>query len=366
MDTQPICQDTTTACLKIYTLGRFSVRFGDRVLSDETRRSRKLWRLFAYLFQNQDKEVPTETLADCLWPEEGIADPQGALHNLVYRLRRIFEGLRCGEPPVTINYSQVGYVLRLGPQAWSDVGAFTGLLRRASSVLQTDPAGAIETYREALALYRGDYLPGRSHEPWVVFAGRHYRRAYVDALEKLIELLRRPARFAEIVEVCEDAFSMGDFLDAEEIHCRFMEALAKQGRAVDALDHYEMVSKRLHAAYGRKPSEMMQSLNMVIRGQREELQAQPVDLQLSTIRQLLVGVDDIEGAYLCDRDAFRSILCLNDRQRNEHTGQKSFLGLLTVARANGQRPDETTLTGAMDALRTVLIANLRQGDIMSQ
>ena len=42
-------------------------------------------------------------------------------------------------------------------------------------------------------------MPGRGDEPWVVFAARYYRRAYVDALLTLVDLLRRPARYAEIM-----------------------------------------------------------------------------------------------------------------------------------------------------------------------
>ena len=107
------------------------------MLPDETRRSSKLWRLFTYLFGNRDKEVPTEILADYLWAGDVIADPQGALHNLIYRLRRIFDNLPCTDPPMKIEYSQVGYIARLGSEAWCDVDEFLVLTQRASSLHQT-------------------------------------------------------------------------------------------------------------------------------------------------------------------------------------------------------------------------------------
>ncbi len=352
--------------LEIYTLGRFIVRYGDIVFTENLPRSRKLWQLFIHLLMNHGREIPAETIITQLWDEDENADPGGALHNLIYRLRQLFHKLPCDEAPVTIEYSQVGYLLQLGPNAWYDLEDFLSLSQRASSAQHTDPADAIESYYQALSLYSGHYLPGRSSQPLVLSARRQYRRVFIDSLRGLVDLLRRPARYAEIVEVCEKALSIELFLEIDDIHYWFMEALAKLGREEDALEHYKMISRRLHADYARQPSKLMQRGYLMIRDRKDEFQNESLDLPLGSIRELLLGPDEFEGAYLCDRDFFRFLLRLGVRQRSSSSRSLSFLGLITITTPDGQHPRQGIRTRAAAELQRVLIAKLRHGDVICQ
>ena len=151
----------------------------------------------------------------------------------------------------------------------------------------------------------------------MVFAARYYRRAYVDALLTLVDLLRRPARYAEIMEVCVRALSIEDFLDTEQIHYYYMEALAKQGRTDDPMNHDERVARRLHFGVCKRALGVDAGPAQGNQGPQGQDQADAVELQVGLIRQLLVGTHEMEGAYLCDRDVFRERLRLNHRQRGE-------------------------------------------------
>ncbi len=349
--------------LEIHTFGRFVVRYGTRVLSDETRRSRKLWRLFLYLLRNADREVPAETIAEYLWDEDYTNNPQAALYNLIYRLRQLFG--RLSEPQVQIEYSQVGYSLQLSDTVWYDVREFLSLLQRATVLKDTDPSGAIESYWEALDLYDGHYLPGRSYELWVVAESRHYRRLYIDSLQHLLGLLRQPARYGDVVAVCEKALAIENFLDVEQLHYSYMEALAKEGRPEEALSHYQQISRLLYREYGRRPGQLLQGLQLMIKNHTPAMQNESSEGSLSELRGQLLAAVDQPGAYLCSRDVFRSLIEVESRQSGR-SDRPSALGLFSIVAREGQIPQQAVLARAMSTLQKILIGNLRQGDAVTQ
>lgn len=80
-----------TEPVKVYTLGRFVIKRGERTLSDVTSRSKKAWELFKYLIAHKDKTAHPELVLETLWPEQNYADPNVAMRALVYRLRQILE-----------------------------------------------------------------------------------------------------------------------------------------------------------------------------------------------------------------------------------------------------------------------------------
>ncbi len=352
--------------LEIRTFGRFSVRVGGWTLSDDARRSRKLWMLFLLLLHNRDREIPTDVIVQHLWGDEELDDPRGALHNLIYRLRRLVSIIPGNQPPLVVDYGHVGYVLRLDESVWYDADEFTSLLQRAASLRQTDPVEAAGHYLEAISLYEGHYLPGRSYELWVLAASRQYRRLYTNGLREVLELLRRPALHGEIMQICERALSIEPFLDVDELHHAYMEVLASEGRGQDAIAHYQHLAGRLQKEYGRRPSELLHGMYLTIREQREHLYSETAQLDLASIRDLLLRVEEPPGAYLCDRIAFRYLLGLEARQRRGVPTGQSFLGLFTVRASEDAAPRPAILGRAMAELQDILIRCLRRGDAVTQ
>ena len=100
--------------LQVKMFGEFSIRLGDRVLTDDVSRIKKVWILIEYLLVNRKSAVPQDKLIETLWNEEDSDNPVGALKNLVYRARSVLKTLDESIGPELIQYVTSAY-------AWNDV-----------------------------------------------------------------------------------------------------------------------------------------------------------------------------------------------------------------------------------------------------
>ncbi len=354
------------ARMQINTLGQFSIRCYDAILTEEARRSQKLWDLFTYFLRHRNHLISPQTIAEQLWPDNENADPRAAIQDLIYRMRKLFrQGKSAGEELIHIEFSQGSYRFQLGENCWCDVDEFMACTEEAARLGDEEPSRAIEAFLRSVDLYRGHYLPGWSHRPWLVPLRQYYRRVYVGNIVRLIELLRAQARYADIVEVCERAFMIESLVEAEDLHYGFMEALVKAGRPNDALEHYEFLSRLMKMQLDVQPGDSLQQLCRLIRSDREVIESEEVDHSLRSISDKLMRAEEVEGALLCDREVFRSLYRLEAR-RSERRDDHCFLGVITVADAAGEIPDRPVLDRVVPQLGEVLVANLRKGDAVTQ
>lgn len=335
------------------------------MISDKARRSQKLWKLFTYLLTNRSRLTRPETIVEHLWFESESADPKAALHNLLYRLRKLLhEELPRDRQPIEIEFSQGCYCLKMRGDCWCDVDVFSVLIEEAQELEGSDPVRAVEAYREAIGLYGGYYLPDYAYETWVLPIRYHYHRLYIESLGRLVELLRSASRYQEVLQLCEEAFLAEPLLEAENLHHRYMEALAKEGRTKDALEHYRFVRSRMHREMGVQVSDELRRLQKMIRADRNSFRTEKVEEDIGAVRSRLVGSEEYGGALVCDRDVFRHLYDLEAR-RSERKDERAVLLLFTVCGEAGDL-EESMLDRAMAELREVLVSNLRRGDAICQ
>ena len=110
-------------------------------------------RLLARLVVGAGSVVPVDQLAHVLWGDQPPADPTGAVHNLVSRLRGI---LRCSgcDHAVTVLTRPPGYLLDVA-EGNLDSARFAQLVDKARERLGDSPQAAAALLDEALALWRG-------------------------------------------------------------------------------------------------------------------------------------------------------------------------------------------------------------------
>ena len=206
-----------TQPVKIYTLGRFVIKRGERTLSDVTSRSRKAWELFKYLIAHRDKTAHPEVVLETLWPEQHYADPNVAIRALVYRLRQILEKeLAAPELAANITFGHGCYRWEQHYDCWLDIDRLESLCGQAQRAGGAKPEEAIAAYKEAVSLYLGDFLPDCAYQEWVLPARNHYRRVYLQAVIELAELLRKGGAWESSKP------RSGDFAEyyEEELHLR--------------------------------------------------------------------------------------------------------------------------------------------------
>ena len=250
---------TITKTIFVTTLGQFQVSSDGQVLTESAGRSYKLWDLFKLLLINRGKAIGPEQIMEILWPEQDLENDKGALRTLVYRLRKVLElGTEgCG----SINLQNGSYSLVLDESVEVDVDRFERLCRQGTALSEANPSMAMVHLKEAVNIYKGEFLTECSYFDWVLPARNYYHRLYLEAVMCLAQLLDYTGQHSDRARLCERALIVEPY--DEELHLIFMDALVKDGKRRQALSHYEYITSKLYRELGVKPSQAMRSLYQI-------------------------------------------------------------------------------------------------------
>ncbi|RME45836.1 MAG: PAS domain-containing protein [Chloroflexi bacterium] len=241
--------------LRIYLLGDTMVqRASGSIVGGPLWRRAKVRALLAYLSLQRGQAVHRNALIDALWPD---LEYPAALHNLnttVYNLRRSLEPtLKRGADSSYIHYEGDCYSLNSGPVHWLDAVVFETDIMLARR--EADPVRAAALYREALALYRGDFMSDLlGHDiRWCWMERERLRELYLAALEELGELLEQQGQEEEASRLYLKALAV----DAcRETACRRLMRLAmRRGDRAAAVAHYRRLSEALRRELEVVPSQ---------------------------------------------------------------------------------------------------------------
>ena len=343
----------------IYTLGKFFIRQGDAVISENTSRSKKMWEVFKYLLSNRDKSLFPETILDNIWPEKDYADPNTIMRAQMFRLRQALHTDHASlSLAANIVFSQGCYHWENKVDCWIDVDEFEKLATRAKMQAGKNQEEAIEIYDQAIKHYVGDYLPESAFSEWITPLRSFYHDIYLSCVFDLVDLLIRNHAYKEIIKLCEQALSIDYF--EEKIHIRLIEALLAEGFTVRARAHYNEATSAFYREMGIKPSDAMKSLYRLV-----GMETGSFELDLNTIQEGLKGKDIVNGAYLCDAELFRYFYKL-ERLRGERSGQSVLLCLMTLITQDYSQPPGNTLREVMQNLQDVIMDSLRKGDLVTR
>ncbi|MCL6525688.1 MAG: winged helix-turn-helix domain-containing protein [Thermaceae bacterium] len=181
--------------LEIHTLGGLQVRRRGELLSAKAFGRRQAYTLLKLLLAHRGQTLSKEELCECLWPGEDPRETQRRLHVLMHGLRQALE-TDPTQPQIVLREGE-GY--RFAPQVryFLDLERFEALLHEGEGLEGT---AALERYREALALYKGDFL---SDEPYADWA--ELERSYLR--ERAVGTLFRVAQIAEALHLVHEAQS---------------------------------------------------------------------------------------------------------------------------------------------------------------
>lgn len=240
------------APVEIITLGRFEVRVGGAPLTFPHKVPRRPLALLKALVAAGGREVPEVALIDALWPDLDGDAAAAALATALHRLRRL---LGHGGV-VTRRDGRLG----LDPERCRvDAWLLEQLLARAELVGLAGRRGEPQALAgEAIALYRGPFLPADLDQPWTTSMRERLRA-------RLLRLLAAVGRHHEELGRLEEAaawYERGLDLDdgAEALCRRAMAAYARLGRPAEALALYERCRRQLHAGLGVLPGPETEAL----------------------------------------------------------------------------------------------------------
>lgn len=343
--------------IRIQMFGCFEMEGNGAVLDEDKIRSGMMTKLMAYLLCFRKKEISTQELIEALWDETDSDNPAGALKNLVYRLRILlkktwdgYEFIVTGRGTYRVN-AELHLVL--------DTEEFERCCKAAEKTADTDEK--IRLYMEAVALYRGAFLPNVAGEYWAVSLSTYYHSMYLSSVKELAALLEEAGRYEEMSKICSAALKMEPL--EEDLYCLSVQALLRQNKLNLAKEQYHKAVDTLYENLGISPSKSLRKVyDEMLRQMHDE------EMSLETIKTAM-DEEEIDGAFLCEYGVFKKLYQL-EKRRAERFGISEYLALVTVSPLQNLKPDSQAyldiITEGMGELEAVLLHSLRAGDVITK
>lgn len=337
-------------------LGSFSVCRGEERIGDENSHSRKLFGVLGYLILNRKRRVSQSELIDLLWDDDSDANPVNALKTLLYRIRQMLLPLFPeGTAPILSNRG--GYIWNAQIECRVDIDSFEALSSRCADT-RLEAESRLQSGREALGLYRGEFMSKMGRQMWVIPIAVRLHNLYLETVLSCAALLEEKKEYTGMEALTARAIQV-DPLD-ERVCCALLRALVRQGKDSAALSQYEKTTELLYRSLGVRPSEELQEVYREIMASQQALET---DLEI--IQQQLRETARRPGAFACEYGFFREIYRLESR-RSVRSGICIHVALITVTNTDGSIPQLEALNATMERLQATLTESLRQGDVVSR
>ncbi|OIO93378.1 MAG: hypothetical protein AUK03_08290 [Anaerolineae bacterium CG2_30_64_16] len=270
--------------LRVYLFGGLTLTWDDRPLTAIAGRAARS--LFAYLITYRDRPHTRDLLAGVFWPDLPDAQARRRLSHALWQIGCVLDPLPASVPFLTTQVDLVQFNV-MAP-GWVDVEEFERLVDRETGKLvdwsrgqhtnlpiyqSTNLSGGLSALREAVALYRGDFLAG-FYDDWAVIERERLRDLYLWALNRLVALSKAAGAY-------EEALLYAQRLTAED-------PLQEEG-------HRELM--RLYHFLNRE-REAMQQYALVRAILAEELGAEPMPATVALYREIAASAEAVESPHL--------------------------------------------------------------------
>lgn len=249
--TQSIRVTASDTAIDVFCLGPFRVVVNGEEVRQKRWVSTKARDLLAFFITQRGERVPADRALDAVWPD--AAGPgRTAFHTALTRLRK---ALRAPG-------QRTQFVLVEGGEYWLDtarfrvdVDAFDNALAKARAAVAE--AERIHWYREAISLYRGDYLDNLYYD-WVLPERRRLAREYLDALQALADHHLANHEYAQARDLLARGLEADPY--REDLHCLMLRCHAGLRDRAGLVRHYRRMRELLGEELGVEPSPRTQEL----------------------------------------------------------------------------------------------------------
>lgn len=343
--------------LQVQMLGQFTLRYGDRTISDSDDRSRRVWSLLAYMLYNHGRSFAQEELIHLYWSNgEKSADPGNALKSIFHRIRTALDKLQPGLGRLLIRRKAGRYFWNNAMPLSLDIEDFEAHFHATEAAGDDDVR--LAEYQAALALYAGDPLPRMTDEIWTIPIVAYYHSLYTRAAAGAIELLEKQERTAEAVALCRRAIHIEPY--QEDLYEHLMRGLLRTGDMKGAMSVYEEMSEQLFAHFGVMPSETLRTLY-----RQATRTVNDRTLTMDEVCSQLAEPAPHGGAMVCEYDFFK-ILYRAEARSIARNGHSANICLLSVSGKDGEMLARRSLDPAMNNLQVLVQNNLRRGDVIAR
>lgn len=343
--------------LHIRMFGEFSITNTSHTLTVSNKMGLSSSLLLSFLLSNYGNEVTSDSLIDMLWPEDSSSNPGGALRTLTYRTRSMLKPFYPQKEVEYIKRINNIYIWNQDIPCSIDILEFEHLCNAGFQEKSAPNQYGILT--EAFKLYKGEFLPTFSQQPWVIYRSNYYGNLFIRCVNQMCHYLEEHKEYEELLALCNKALELAPPTD-ETLHKQKIRAMLNIGQTQSALDYYYSVLSLFSQNYGIDSTESMQDVYAEI------LSNMPNQYQtISALEENLRNKQIESGSYYCNFDIFQNFYQLNlrsvRRSRSHH-----FLVLLTLSDTDINSMITSQLKEEMDILHSVMSKLLRGNDVYTK
>ncbi|MBN2220206.1 MAG: hypothetical protein JW697_08015 [Kosmotogaceae bacterium] len=158
--------------------------------------SQKACEFFAFLLANHTTKIPNEKIFELFWPGMNYEKAKQNLNSTIYLLRKaLIECTKLESSSSIVTNARSMTWVNIPEGAVADFIEFEVLLEEAHKKLS--PESQVEKLKEAVELYKGDFMSDFGFSSWVKQFQRHYLYLEISAITELRKLLITLNRFSE-------------------------------------------------------------------------------------------------------------------------------------------------------------------------
>ncbi len=236
-------------------LGAFQVSRGDSPTPVTVKGQRVRW-LLAYLAVHAEGITSRARAIQDMWPGWEDSRARRALNQTIWQTRRSLGR--------EIIHSQ-GDTIRLSPEVTTDVSRF----------LHLSQAQDIPTLRQAVDLYRGDFLPDCDQD-WALIERERLRARYIETLQRLVIAYRDRGEYEAALPWARELVRQEPL--HETAHELLIHLYLSLGQPHKALQQYNTLATLLMEELGVSPSQSLRALQDRIRNAMENDTVRPAPL----------------------------------------------------------------------------------------
>jgi DNA-binding SARP family transcriptional activator len=236
--------------LRITAFGRTRVDTPEGPLRGEWLQQRP-GQLLKFLVSERNRVVPADVIAETLWPGTG-RQGLGNVRYFMHALREKLEPNRArGARSSFIVTVQGGYALDRRNVVIDADDFDEAISQGLEAASRADDDFAIERLKDALALYRGDFLADEPYAEWALLERARLRELAAEVLRGLAGL----AHDAGDDEAAGEHLQRLAELEPLDLQAQrdLIALMLRRGRHSEALRRYELVRRRYRRAFGVEP-----------------------------------------------------------------------------------------------------------------
>lgn len=213
---QPDAPTPPVGGLRVYALGSLRVERNGEVITrwgGDKAGTHQAEALFALLFDRRGRGISKDDAVEVIWADADLEDTKridNAFHRTLTGLRRTLEpDLKHASKSQIIRFHRSRYWLEPGAIAWCDTDTFVHLVERGTTWFHQGRHGdAIETLKQAVQYYRGDYMddcPFFGDSVYVEESRQNLLTRYIQAQIHLSVLYELQGRMGEAATAFQEA-----------------------------------------------------------------------------------------------------------------------------------------------------------------